>query len=123
MSASENLNQSRTWKHIGILKDHSLPDFYITTRCVICGISYRKISDKENVKFFKEHMKSEHNLGYECPICQMKWPSVSKLKQHKIQEHNWTKSNSFGKIKYLCPKCGKDYCQRRKYERHVSNMS
>ena len=105
-----------------ISKDHPWSDFRnVATRCVICDLSYGK--DKESFKKFKEHMVSEHNVGYECPICQKKLPTVSKLIQHKIQEHNWTKSNSVGRIKYLCPKCGKEFIHKRKYEHHVSKIS
>ena len=81
------------------ISNHPLSDFHMTTRCFFCDISYGK--GKINKSKFKEHMKSEHNVGYECPICQMKWSSVSKLKQHKIQEHNLTKRNSIGKYKYF----------------------
>ena len=81
------------------ISNHPLSDFHMTTRCFFCDISYGK--GKINISKFKEHMKSEHNVGYECPICQMKWSSVSKLKQHKIQEHTLTKSNSVGKYKYF----------------------
>ena len=105
-----------------ISKDHPWSDFCnVATRCVICDLSYGK--DKESFKKFKEHMVSEHNVGYECPICQKKLPTVSKLEQHRIQEHNWTKSNSVGRIKYLCPRCGKEFIHKRKFEYHVSKIS
>jgi hypothetical protein len=92
-----------------MLKDHPLSDFHAQTRCVICNISYGKEKSK-----FREHMISEHNIGYECPICKMKWSSQLKLKQHEIQEH---------KDKYLCSKCGKEYTTKSDYEEHVSKMS
>ena len=110
-----------------ISKDHPWPAFRnVAMRCVICDLSYRK--DKENMKKFKDHMISEHNVGYECPICQKKLPTMSKMKQHRVQEHNWTEYKRtrykyVSKIKYLCPKCGKEYNQRLEYERHVSLMS
>ena len=100
---------------------HTLPDFRRRLRCVICDILFkRRNKDKSTLM---KHMKSEHKVGYECPICQKKLPTTSKLKQHKIQEHNMNKSNSVSKIKYLCCKCGKEFKQRLDYESHVSKMS
>ena len=107
-----------------ISKDHPWSDFRnVATRCVICDLTFGR--DKENVKKFKVHMVYEHNVGYECLICQKKLPTVSKMKQHRIQEHNWTgyKYNSVSKVKYLCSKCGKEFKQRLDYESHVSKMS
>ena len=100
---------------------HTLRDFRKRLRCVVCNILFkRRNKDKSTLT---KHMKSEHKVGYECPICQKKLPTTSKLKQHKIQEHNWNKSNSVSKIKYLCSKCGKEFKQRLDYESHVSKMS
>ena len=100
---------------------HTLPDFRKRLRCVICNILFKRRNKDQST--LTKHMKSEHKVGYECPICQKKLPTMSKMKQHKIQEHNWTKTNSVSKIKYLCSKCGKEFKQRLDYEGHVSKMS
>ena len=112
------LKQFESKQHLEdhITTAHTLPDFRKRLRCVICNIYFkRKNKDKSTLV---KHMKSEHNVGYKCPICQMQQPSLSTLNQHKIQEHN-----SAVKIKYLCPKCGKEFIHKRKYEQHVSKIS
>ena len=95
---------------------HTLRDFKKRLRCVICNILF-KTKNKDKSTLMK-HMQSEHKVGYKCPICQMKQPSLSTLNQHKIQEHN-----SAVKIKYLCPKCGKEFIDKPKYDQHVSKLS
>ena len=61
-------------------------------------------------------MKSEHNVGYKCPICKMKLPSKLTLKLHNSQEHKTVIPES-----NLCPKCGKSFKKKKSLENHVSN--
>jgi len=61
-------------------------------------------------------MKSEHNVGYVCPICKMKLPSKLTLKQHNNQEHKTVIKES-----NLCSKCGKSFKLAKSLENHVSN--
>ena len=118
------LKQFESKQHLEdhITTAHTLPDFRKRLRCVICNIYFkRKNKDKSTLM---KHMKSEHNVGYKCAICQIKLPSRVTLNQHKNQEHNCTtRSNSVAKIKHLCPKCGKEFIHKRKYEYHVSKIS
>ena len=89
---------------------HILSDFQFRIRCVICDISFSK-SDKGKLR---EHMKSEHNIGYKCSICHEELPSKLRLKQH-IKEHNKVTHES-----YICSKCGKTFKIKSSLEYHVS---
>ena len=89
---------------------HILSDFQFRLRCVICDISYSK-TDKGKLR---EHMKSEHNIGYKCSICRKELPSKLRLKQHKKEHKNVTHESN------ICPKCGKSFKIKTSLEYHVS---
>ena len=94
-----------------ISKHHKLSEFQYTLRCVICDISYTR---KDQLR---KHMKSKHNLGYECSICKKKLPSKLTLKQHKTNEHKTVHGKSD-----LCPLCGKAFKDPNYLQQHISEV-
>ena len=95
---------------------HTLSDFRKKYRCVICDISFSKNTSRlEKPSKLIKHMKSEHNIGYKCPICKMKLPSNLTLKLHNSQEHKAVITD------HLCSKCGKSFKLKKSLEYHVSN--
>ena len=101
-----------------MVKAHSISDFQETRRCVICDISYeRKGLGRQKLR---EHMKSEHNIGFKCQTCQMKFPSKLKLKQHK-KEHKAAKPDNTETN--LCSLCGKEFKNKQTFQHHVSKRS
>ena len=106
---------SKQHLEIHISNTHSLSDFRNFRRCVICDIAFTR---EDNHKL-REHMESEHNIGYVCSICQMKFPSRVTLIQHKTQEHKMRKSNI--KEDNLCNVCLKPFESKQELESHISN--
>ena len=104
-----------------IATTHSLSDFDTGRRCVICDITYPK-EGKHGI--LRRHMKTEHNVGYKCKICQKMLPSKLELKHHKAQEHKIvtkrkTPEYSNGQDN-LCPSCGKSFKVKSSLDYHVS---
>jgi KRAB domain-containing zinc finger protein len=106
--------ESKQHLEVHITTAHSLSDFQKRVRCAICDFCYSK-KDKDRSQL-RKHMKSEHNVGYVCPICKMKLPSKLTLKQHNNQEHKTVIKES-----NLCSKCGKSFKLIKSLENHVSN--
>ena len=63
-------------------------------------------------------MKSEHKVGYKCPICQMHQPSLSTLNKHKIQEHNL--AVKIIKHRNSCTICFRQFESKKDMEAHIS---
>ena len=104
-----------------IATSHSLSDFQTGRRCVICDITYPK---EGKFGILRRHMKTEHNVGYKCKICQKMLPSKLELKHHKTQEHKIVTKRkpteySNGQDN-LCPSCGKSFKVKSSLDYHVS---
>lgn len=88
-----------------ISKDHSIKDFNITNRCVVCDITFKSK--------FRDHLVSKHNVSYKCKICLKKLSSLIKLREHK-EQHKLDKSDN------LCPNCGKKFYSKEYLQEHIS---
>ena len=89
--------------------------------CVICeekNILFSKYED------LKDHMKSEHEKGYDCVGCQLFFPSKSELASHKETKHNHYKLLKItkGEEKHDCNICQAEYKSLAGLKHHISTV-
>ena len=89
--------------------------------CVICedeNILFSKYED------LKDHMKSEHEKGYDCVGCQLFFQSKSELASHKETKHNHYKLLKLtkGEEKHDCSICQAEYKSLAGLKHHISTV-
>ena len=95
------------------LHDHILEN-HAKFHCLICAEA--KFSNYENLK---EHMKSEHNMEYQCPTCRIFYPSDSELGSHRASKHPFIKKKKFMRICNICQAEYKSYMGLRNHKETV----